>query len=188
MAMDLSLRNKLIGGLLGAAAIGGLVAVGAFLVPAVSSLASEPAAAPLLHAVALPAPGAALSTDLAKFDGRYYAIGTEPGVSLEPESATTIRKIGYGETTFVNIVTTASGTYSTDAMLSPNVRYPGIFVEPLHLRFLPFSGAVYGWSRLTGWTQIPLLDAHSVGFLDADTVPASINGVCVADTEDGGCR
>ena len=187
--MDLSLRKKLIGGLVGAAAIGGLVAVGGFLVPAVSSLASEPATTDVLHAIALPpAPGATLSTDLAKFDGRYFAIGTEPDVSLEPESSTTIRKIGYGQTTFVNIVTTSSGTYSTDAMLSPNVRYPGIFVEPEHLHFLPFTGALYGWSRLTGWTQIPLLDAHSIGFLDADTVPASSNGVCVADTEDGGCR
>jgi hypothetical protein len=146
---------------------------------------------PTLAAVAEKPPftiGSALSTSLAKFDGRYFALGTEPSVSLEATSATTVRKIGYGETSFVNIVTTPTGTYSSDAMFNPHVRYPGVFVEPMHLHFAPFSGVLYGWSRLTGWEQIPVTDAHSFGYLDSEVVPASSNGVCVADTDEGGCR
>ena len=187
--MDLSLKTKLMGGLLGAAVIGGLAMMGGVLLPAVSSLAATAPASTVIENLRRPAdPGSALSTSLAKFDGRYFAIGTEPSVSLEATSATTVRKIGYGETTFVNIVTTSSGTYSSDAMFNEHVRYPGIFVEPMRLRFAPFSGVLYGWSRLTGWEQIPVTDAHSFGYLDSEVVPASSNGVCVADIDEGGCR
>jgi len=57
----------------------------------------------------------------------------------------------------------------------------------MQLAALPSFG-VYGWSKLTGWTKIPLFSANSIGFLDTDTVPASQDGVCVADTDVGGCR
>ena len=50
----------------------------------------------------------------------------EPWVSQEPLSQTTVKKIGYGKTTVVSIVTTSTGTYSSDAMSSPHVLYPGI--------------------------------------------------------------
>lgn len=186
--MDLSLRTKLVGGLIGAAVIGGLAMVGGILLPAMESLAKEPAATVIENMQRPADPGSALSTSLAKFDGRYFAVGTEPSVSLEATAATTVRKIGYGETTFINIVTTSTGTYSSDAMFNDHVRYPGIFVAPMRLRFAPFSGVLYGWSRLTGWEQIPVSDAHSFGYLDSDTVPASSAGVCVAGTDEGGCR
>jgi hypothetical protein len=39
-----------------------------------------------------------------------------------------VTKIGYGKKSKVSIVTTATGTYSTDGIRSPNVRYPGIEV------------------------------------------------------------
>ena len=131
--------------------------------------------------------GSTLSTTLRKFDGRYFAIGTEPSVSLEPLSSATVRKIGYGWTTFVNVVTTSSGTYSTDGLISPHVRYPGVYTERLNLHFLPFAG-IYGWSRLTGWTAIPLFAANSFGYLDTSEPARSEQGVCIADTETGGCR
>ena len=62
---------------------------------------------------------------LLKFD-----IATGPNVSLDVKKTSTISKISYGHRTYVSIVTTPSGTYSTDALTSPNVRYPGIDVTP----------------------------------------------------------
>lgn len=50
----------------------------------------------------------------------------EPWVSTEAISKTTVRKIGYGRTSYVTITQTATGTYSSDAMRSPHIRYPGI--------------------------------------------------------------
>lgn len=50
----------------------------------------------------------------------------EPWVATEPLSQTTVRKIGYGRTEYVSIVTTATGTYSSDGLASRNVLYPGI--------------------------------------------------------------
>lgn len=54
----------------------------------------------------------------------------EPGVSIEPVSESSIKKIGYGHTTYVDIMETASGVYSTDGLNSPNIQYPGITKEP----------------------------------------------------------
>ncbi len=51
-------------------------------------------------------------------------------VSGEVKRTEYVTKIGFGHRQVVTIVTTPSGTYSTDAMLSPNVRYPGVYVEP----------------------------------------------------------
>jgi hypothetical protein len=50
----------------------------------------------------------------------------EPSVNTDIVKQQTIRKIGYGRTEFVDIVTTPTGTYSSDALTSPYVRYPGI--------------------------------------------------------------
>lgn len=53
----------------------------------------------------------------------------EPSVSTEVIRSSTVRKIGYGRTSFVTIAETASGTYSSDGLTSPNVRYPGIHID-----------------------------------------------------------
>ena len=126
-------------------------------------------------------------TRLVKFNGDYFAVNTEPGVSLDPVSQVQVRKIGYGRTSLVNILTTSSGTYSSEGMVSPHIRYPGIHTERLQLAFLP-SGTIAGWSRLTGWVNIPLLTSNSFGFLDSYSPPASAGGVCVTSNEDGACR
>lgn len=47
---------------------------------------------------------------------------------------TRVRKVGYGRTNYVNIVTTSSGAYSSDGVASPNVQYYGIEKGPLHQR------------------------------------------------------
>lgn len=56
----------------------------------------------------------------------YYV---QPGISIEPVRETLVRKIGFGRTSFVNVMETASGVYSTDGLASPNIQYPGIVKE-----------------------------------------------------------
>jgi hypothetical protein len=59
---------------------------------------------------------------------RKYDITADDSVSTEVQHTDVVQKIGFGRRTMVSIVTTASGTYSSDALTSPNVRYPGIDV------------------------------------------------------------
>ena len=167
-----------------------LVMLGIF-VGAISGLVvAEFDPGPTMAAVVDKAPftqGKALDTHLLHEDGRYFAIGSTPDVSLDPLSTSVVRKIGYGRTNFVTIATTSTGVYSSDGLTDRHVRYPGIYSEPLHLRALPGSG-LYGWSKLTGWTKIPLVDAGSIAFLEWKPAPASHAGVCVEDLINGGCR
>ena len=53
----------------------------------------------------------------------------EDTVATEVLSTQTVRKIEAGRTSFVTIATTATGVYSSDALDSPHVRYPGIHAE-----------------------------------------------------------
>ena len=184
--MEESQKNKLIAGAIGAATICGLMFLGGVVAPAIfsSSMASEPEAAQMLG---IAAPGKALDINLMKFNGDYFEVGTAPGVSLQPTSQVQIKKIGYGQTTFVNILSTPSGTYSTEGLVSPNIRYPGIYTQKLHVFASPFSGEVLGWSKLGGWVKIPLLDAGSIAYLADDQVPHSANGVCVKSAQSGLC-
>lgn len=50
----------------------------------------------------------------------------EPWVSTEATDTQTVRKISFGRTTFVTVATTRTGVYSSDAIGSPHIRYPGI--------------------------------------------------------------
>ena len=50
----------------------------------------------------------------------------EPWVSTEVISRSSVKKVGYGQTSFVAISRTASGTYSSDGLASPHIHYPGI--------------------------------------------------------------
>lgn len=61
---------------------------------------------------------------------RKFDITLGDGVSTAVQSTQFVTKIGYGHKTEVAIVTTPSGTYSSDAITSPHVRYPGIEVAP----------------------------------------------------------
>ncbi len=188
MAVQIPARVLGIAG--GVAAIGALALVGGLIGPALvqAAVASEPTIARSIAPV-LPSPGTALDdTRLLKRNGDYFAVDAEPGYSLDATSAVTIKKIGYGETSFVTVVTTPSGTYSTDGLASTHIRYPGI--HSAQLAVYPFMGygSIFAWSKLTGWTKIPLLDARSFGYLDSDAGTASDAGVCVKDTTTGVCR
>lgn len=94
------------------------LAVGMFMVAAMAASAS--------YADAFKAPP--LST-LVKFNDRAYEVNYADWVSLDPLSNATVRKIGYGHVNTINIATTSTGTYSSDALVSPHVQYPGISVR-----------------------------------------------------------
>lgn len=68
---------------------------------------------------------------LVKFQDRDYEIAYADWISLDPVHSATVRKIGYGRVSEVNIATTSTGTYSSDALMSPHVLYPGISVQPV---------------------------------------------------------
>jgi len=65
---------------------------------------------------------------------RKYAIEFGPEVSTDVLTRRSVTKIGFGQMTKVAIITTSSGTYSSDGLVSPHVRYPGIAVAPRHQR------------------------------------------------------
>jgi hypothetical protein len=181
------LNSKVTSGLLGAAIVGGLVLVGGVVAPAVvQAMESQPSVVNVFQGGA--PNGKALDTHLLRYGDNYMAIKTDASVSMDAFSSVVVRKIGYGETSFVTVTTTSSGVYSSDALASAHVRYPGVYVAQLQLEPDPFRDLILGWSRLTGWVKIPLLSADSFAFLDDTTVPASSNGVCVKDTKTGICR
>jgi len=104
--------------------------VAAMLFAGMAATASAALADAGVFSPGAPAP---LST-LVRFEERDYTISYDQDVSLDPLSQATVTKIGYGRTTEVNIATTASGTYSSDGLTSPYIRYPGIVVEPVPQR------------------------------------------------------
>lgn len=100
----------------------------------------------------------------------YYV---QPGVSVEPINETVVRKIGYGKTTFVNVMETASGVYSTDGLASPHIQYPGIIKE---LKPSPPAG-LWFWTGRQWVASVPV---------DADSF-VSIMPLDGGTTEDGNC-
>jgi hypothetical protein len=66
---------------------------------------------------------------LVKFEGSDYDVQYEDWVDTKPTAKSRIKKVEFGRVSYVDITTTASGTYSTDAMFSNHVQYPGITVN-----------------------------------------------------------
>jgi hypothetical protein len=106
-------------------ALAGLVA-GAIAAPAFfpAAFAAEPQKH-LLDTTAEMFPKPFNPKSLKKFD-----IVVDDSVSTKPLRTEVVSKIGFGHRSLVAIVTTSSGTYSSDAIASPYVRYPGIDVTP----------------------------------------------------------
>jgi len=130
-------RITMIGGMLGAAIAGALVT------PAVIAATAEVPVNPVATVIDdLFAP-----TVNAK-DFTRYAITFDDTVSSDVQRSRAITKIGYGHKSTVTVVTTPSGTYSSDAIVSPHVRYPGIEVEQLSL-VPPVDPSNGYWSSVT---------------------------------------
>lgn len=119
------------------------------------------------------------TSKLVKFEGRTYAVTADAGVSQDPLSTQTVKKIEGGRVTYVTITTTATGTYSSDAMFSPNVQYPGIGVEELSPSW--FSNVFYSWNGKT-WSSFSSRQGHSyMSYRSGNTRVSTYNGVtCVA--------
>jgi hypothetical protein len=81
----------------------------------------------------------------------------EPSVNTDIVRQQTVRKIGYGQTEFVTVVTTPTGTYSSDAVTSPYVRYPGIH----DTRTAAHDLGVIGFWNGSGWTLLKRFTANS---------------------------
>jgi len=136
--MSLPTRHMLIGMFLGAACATAIAMTGHGMV--IETFADE-----------VEAPAFDVSK-LVKFNDRQYAVEAEDWVSSEPLSTVRVKKVEAGVVSYVTITTTETGTYSTDAMFSKHVQYPGITVtqkpewSPAN-RFSFWSNGV--WSSFT---------------------------------------
>ena len=75
------------------------------------------------------APSGVDAAALVKYEDREYVVDYDDWVATDPLSTTRVKKVEAGRVSYVTITTTATGTYSTDAMFSNHVQYPGIRVE-----------------------------------------------------------
>lgn len=114
---------------------------------------------------------------LVRFEGRRYIVENEDWVATDPLSSVRVKKVEGGRVSYVTITTTATGTYSTDAMFSNHVQYPGIDVTPARRPNNYFSG----WSN-GSWTGFSSLGANSFfQFRTGDTRITSLGDItCIA--------
>ena len=112
--MDLPDRHMLIGMTLGALCGVAMGVIGPGSV--VDVIADELAPAPFD------------ASQLVKFEDRDYRIENEDWVSTEATATAVVKKIEAGVVSYATITTTATGTYSTDALFSRHVQYPGVTV------------------------------------------------------------
>lgn len=98
--------------------------------------------------------------NLVYVDGHYYDVTVDDSVSTEVISSGQIRKIEYGHETAVTVVTTPSGTYSTDALFDPHVIYRGIHVRNADGDLRSMMAQI--WRSGTGWVMIPVEAAGSI--------------------------
>jgi hypothetical protein len=147
-------RVVAIGGTIGAL-IAGSLAAPAFLQKA---FASEPAKVASVFTDILPRqpydPSGLLKLDV--------VLG--PGVSTDVQRSAIVSKISYGHREYVSIITTPSGTYSSDALTSANVKYPGIDVVPR------FEGNWFNPFRFGGkWTSSTSGSITTLSFVPANS-------------------
>jgi len=152
----------------GAGLVALLMALPSMLPPAVAS--EEPARTLLSSASEIfPAPFDPAS--LAR-----YSYELEPSVSTEVLKESTIKKIGYGNTEFVHVLQTPSGTCSTDALQSPYVEYPGV----LKKRSRDQIGLAF-WSNGRWVMQTPVAAGSFVTItrFDGGQLMVTNDGMCV---------
>jgi hypothetical protein len=73
----------------------------------------------------------------------------DPGVSLEPLRQSSVKKISFGRVERISVVETETGVYSSDAIVDPHVRYPGIVVTPMREAEAMLQWNGHRWSILT---------------------------------------
>lgn len=95
---------------------------------------------------------------LVKFEGSTYDVQYDDSVDTTPTSKSRIKKVEFGRVSYVDITTTATGTYSTDAMFSDNIQYPGIEVSEVPSRY---ASAISVIGRGGYWTALRLARGNS---------------------------
>lgn len=99
------------------------------------------------------------TSNLVRFEGRDYDVQYDDWVATDPVSRTSVKKIEFGRVSYVDVTTTATGTYSSEAMFSPHVQYPGISVEQTPAP--AFGGAIAALGERGRWVALPLVRASS---------------------------
>lgn len=95
---------------------------------------------------------------LVKFEDRDYDVQYDDWVDTTPTGKTRIKKVEFGRVSYVDITTTSTGTYSTDAMFSRNIQYPGITVHEV----APQVASAISVLGLGGrWVALPLAPGNS---------------------------
>lgn len=97
---------------------------------------------------------------LVKFDDRTYLVDYADWVSTDPLSTARVKKIEAGRVSYVDITTTATGTYSTDGLTSPHVNYPGIEVQEIDATGTRTGNRFAYWSA-NGWVGFKGRGANS---------------------------
>lgn len=120
--MDLPDRHVLLGMTLGALCATALAFTGPGMV--IETFADE-----FLDRVVVPQGFDA--SNLVRFEGKKYYVDSEDWVSSEALSTEVVKKVEGGRVSYVTITTTPTGVYSTDALFSDHVQYPGIEVTEL---------------------------------------------------------
>lgn len=148
--MNLPTRHAVIGMALGALAASVIAVTGPGMsMPALASEVLGMAAAPGFD-----------PNELVKFNERQYRVQHEDWVGTEPLSSVRVKKIEGGRVSHVTITTTATGTYSTDAMFSRHVRYAGIAVDEQRV-----PNRFWFWSK-NGWSGFSSQVANSFVYSD----------------------
>jgi hypothetical protein len=140
---------KSIGTIVATGGIGAVAALGlslAGILPAVNAEENSTVSA----AEALMSPARTLFPQPFDVDGLVrWNFEVDPGVSLEPIRQSAVKKISFGRVKHVNIVETDTGVYSSDAIVDPHVKYPGITVTPRRQAQIVLQWNGYGWLTLS---------------------------------------
>jgi len=159
--MNLPDRHLLLGMFLGAVCATALAATGPGMV--LPALAADDVAEPAFN-----------PANLVKFEDKTYDVKHENWVATDPLSNARVKKIEGGRVSYVGITTTATGTYSSDAMFSPHVQYPGISAKRVRSK-----GQLRFWSG-GGWHGFEAAVADSFFYFNSGATQVLGDIVCVA--------
>ncbi len=105
-----------------------------------------------------------------------------PTVSRDVLNVSTIRKIGYGHVSNIDIVTTPSGVYSSDGVASTHVLYPGVESSPSAKSGMGMILALVGG----GWMPLHFVQGGSFTYFGPGYA-VSGKSTCVSGSNYQGC-
>jgi hypothetical protein len=97
------------------------------------------------------------ASKLVRYEDSIYRVRHDASVNTDPLSTSRVKKVEGGRVSYVTITTTPSGTYSTDALFSNHVQYPGIEVE----RVYPYPDNHFSYWSNGHWTTFITSTANS---------------------------